>query len=90
MRLAAEQHPGKPLLFRFKSYLGTVFWEEAGKFERDHIGGHCLVLPNEPGKKGGFGCEYNGDFDWLESAVESFGGPKEAVWINEIVAVARP
>lgn len=79
-----------PHLYRFLSYLGITFWQERGLFVRDHIGGHCLLAPNVPGKVGRFGAAYNGDFDWLESTVTAFGGPERAIWRETLICRARP
>jgi len=90
MRRGARFFPDKPLLFRFKSYFQTVYWDELGRLERNHVGGHCLVAPLVPGKVGKFSCDYSGDFDYVSSAVEAFGGVHEAVWLTDVVAIARP
>jgi GT2 family glycosyltransferase len=87
-RCAAAVREPVPFLFRFKSYHGPVFWVKAGLFQRDWIGGHCLLAPRT--KAGRFACAYNGDFDWLDSTVAQFGGPSAAVWREEIIAIARP
>lgn len=79
-----------PFLFRFLSYHGLVYWTQQGHFERNWIGGHCLLMPNVKDKLGHFGSEYNGDFDYVESAVNHYGGPAQAIWRDEIVAFARP
>ena len=91
MRMAATTFPGKVLLFRFRSYIGhTLYWTQVGRMERDFIGGHCLVTPNVQSKIGRFACQYNGDYDWIEQTVNAFGGPEQAVWINHVIALARP
>lgn len=90
IRKAASVWPGKPLLFRFRSYIGLTFWERPGYFERDHIGGHCLVAPNIKGKLGVWGPAYNGDFDWVESTLAFYGGPTSAIWLDDLIAIARP
>lgn len=77
-----------PILFRFKSYVGPIFWIAPGLFARNMIGGHCLLAPRE--KAGHFTCAYSGDFDYVESTVNAYGGPENAVWCEEIVAIARP
>jgi glycosyltransferase involved in cell wall biosynthesis len=77
-----------PFLFRFRSYVGPVFWVSPGLFGRNMIGGHCLLAPRE--KAGHFTCQYTGDFDYVESTVNKFGGPGGAVWNEAIVAIARP
>lgn len=90
MRIGVGTFPDKALLFRFRSQFGTVYWDTLGGLERNHIGGHCLVAPRVPGKVGKFTCEYNGDYDYVASAVEAFGGPREAIWLTDLVAFARP
>ncbi len=90
MRKSVSLYPKDALLFRFHSYFGLDFWDIAGHFERNYIGGHCLVAPNVTGKIGQWTCEYTGDFDYVESTVNLYGGPDRAIWINEFVAKARP
>ena len=90
MRKGATVFPGSVLLFRFRSFTGTIYWERVGLMERNHIGGHCLVTPNVDGKVGRFTEDYTGDFDWIESTVNAFGGATKAIWISDIVAIARP
>lgn len=90
MRRGVSVYSGFALLFRFHSYFGLDFWDMAGHFERNYIGGHCLVTPNMPDKVGSWTCDYTGDFDYVESTVEAFGGVQKAIWINEFVARARP
>lgn len=87
-RCAREVHEPVPFLFRFKSYVGPVFWVQPGLFARNLIGGHCLLAPRAGAGK--FTCAYNGDFDWVESTVQHYGGPTQAVWCEDIVAIARP
>ena len=89
MRSAAEEHPGQPLLFRFKSYhSGLIFWNTKGRLVRNQIGGHCLVTPTS--RAGAFTCDYTGDFDWVMTSVMQCGGVQTAVWIDKIVCYARP
>jgi glycosyltransferase involved in cell wall biosynthesis len=79
-----------PFLFRFKSYYGPIFWLQPGLFARNMIGGHCLLAPNVEGKLGAFSCDYSGDYDWVEATVDHYGGPREVVWVSDVIAVARP
>ena len=90
MREAARAWPGRPLLFRHLSYGGMVFWETEGRLARNHIGGHSLVAPNVPGKVGRWTCDYSGDFDYVASCVAAHGGVDSAVWIDQLVNLARP
>jgi hypothetical protein len=89
-RMAIKQTPDLPLLFRFKSWVGPIFWLRPGLFERNAVGGHCLVTPNDPTKLGQWAPEYNGDWDFVEQTVNAYGGPSCAIWRDEIIAVARP
>jgi hypothetical protein len=88
MRSAAGEHPGKPLLFRFKSYHGPIFWNTKGRLIRHQVGGHCLVTPAN--RAGSFTCDYTGDFDWVMTSVMQCGGVQTAVWIDKVVCYARP
>lgn len=90
MRHAAKVNPGEPALFRFVSFFGTVYWERAGLFERNHLGGHCLFLPNDPERIGKFYCGYSGDFDYVHDTVQAYGGPERVAWRDDIVCIARP
>lgn len=87
---AASVHEPVPFLFRFHSHIGITFWAQRGRFERNWIGGHCLLAPNIPAKLGRFTSAYNGDFDMVESTVNHYGGAHQAVWVDHVVAVARP
>lgn len=90
MRRAAEEAPDRPHLFRFQSYFGTVYWDQRGIVERNHIGGHCLLFPNVPGKVGRYTCDYSGDFDMIRQTLDLHGGDASAIWHEDIVCVARP
>lgn len=87
-KLAGAVPKPVPFLFRFQSYVGPIFWVQVGLFGRNLIGGHCLLAPRKG--IGSFTCEYSGDFDYVESTVNNFGGPQNAVWREEIVCLARP
>lgn len=90
MRSAAIESKDRPILFRFLSYHGIIFWVERGMFEYERVGGHCLFTPNISGKVGKWTSRYQGDWDYIESTVNLHGGPESIIWREEIVAVARP
>lgn len=90
MRQAANAWPGRLLMFRFISQFGTIYWEQVGKVERNSIGGHCLVAPLISSKMGMFACVYSGDYDYVAHTVAMFGGPREAIWIDNVICRARP
>lgn len=93
-----QLHRPRPLLFRFRSYHGgMVFWDRAAKAAWDrgrvllehHIGGHCLVAPNVPGRVGLRGLHYQGDYTWIADTVRRWE-PVRPLWIDRVIAVARP
>lgn len=87
----------RPLLFRFLSRFGVVYWDEhqrqAWARERrlveGHIGGHCLVVPNLPGKVGKRGRRYAADYDQIVDTVARWH-PVEPLFVDRVIAVARP
>ncbi len=90
IRCAAIAHPSKPLLFRFISSPDGILWKEKGLVQRDHIGGHSLVQPNIPSKIGRWTDAYSGDFDAIHACLMLYGGYDSAVWIDKVIARARP
>ena len=87
----------RPLLFRFKSHYGDgfVFWHTPSPewIRPGHIGGHCLVQPNAPGKVGmrlKHGTyRYESDFDQIANTL-ALWRPVEPLWCDFIIAEARP
>ncbi len=90
IRTAGTMYSGLPLLFKFNSYTNGIYWKEKGLVKRDYIGGHCLVQPNVTDKIGKMACAYNGDFDMIHECLMAHGGYDSAVWINHLIAIARP
>jgi hypothetical protein len=80
-----------PMLFRFKSYHGPVFWVTPGLLGQGLIGGHCIVTPNVPSLLGEWAPHYEGDWSFIESTLQLWGavgvGP---VWVDRLIAIARP
>jgi hypothetical protein len=86
----------RPLLFRFKShYNGFIFWHTPSLewIRPGHIGGHCLVQPNVPGKVGmrvkGGTYRYESDFDQIANTL-ALWRPVEPLFCDFIIAEARP
>ncbi len=80
----------RPLLFRFRSYFGPVYWDRPRAVEH-HIGGHCAVFPNIPERLGRYTCRYQGDYDFIRSTLDLWPGRDEdAVFVDSIIALARP
>lgn len=94
MRQAATDDPGRPLLFRFRSYLGSfVFWHTPGMewIRQGHIGGHCAVFPNDPTRLGRWGDHYEGDFSFIEESLNNWAAAGiDPVWCAPIIAIQRP
>lgn len=87
-RIDALPEPA-PLLFRFRSWWGNVYWDVPGKAIENHIGGHCAVFPNDA-RLGRFSCRYQGDYDYIRSTLDNWGGDDTAVWVDDVIAIARP
>jgi Glycosyl transferase family 2 len=92
--IAYAEYP-RPLLFRFRSYIGGgfVFWHTPGMewVRQGHIGGHCLVQPgHKHGKVGAYGsARYEGDFDWIVDTLQKWA-PIEPLWCDHVISIQRP
>lgn len=87
-RQAGKQLMPAPMLFRFMSYFGMVFWDRMGVAAEGHIGGHCLLAPNTS-RLGRFTCRYNGDFDYIASTLKNYR-MESVQWIDDVICHARP
>ena len=93
----AHAETPRPLLFRFRSYIGGgfVYWHTPGPewIRQGHIGGHCLVQPNLPGKVGQRAVSgtyrYESDFDWIADTLARWA-PVEPLWCDYVIAEQRP
>lgn len=92
MRAAATDCPGRPLLFRFRSYLGGIeFWLEAGLVQQACIGGHCAVFPRDHRYLGKWGDHYEGDFSFIKESLDNWAEVGiDPVWCPQLIAVQRP
>lgn len=88
IRAKAVAYPDRVLLCQFLSHWGQVFWHTPGLIAQGHIGGHCLVTPNRPGKVGQMGPHYEGDYTWIVDTLSRWETPP--VWVQHVIAVARP
>lgn len=77
--------PRAPHMFRFESPLGTL-WDAQALIE-GRVGGHCIVAPNVAEKLGEWSDRYEGDFDFICSTIDKWGG--EIIWREEIISRAR-
>lgn len=82
--------PPRPLLFRFRAdrYGGQAIWQERGRVEEGFVGGHCIVVPNQPDKIGTWTDRYAGDYDFIAETLKLWE-PLEPVWRQEVIALAR-
>lgn len=83
-------YPGVPLLFRFVNGHGFLCWVQEGVFAQDYLGGHCLVVRNDPSKLGYWQPRYAGDWDFVEQTVACYGGPTALRWLDDVLVIARP
>lgn len=90
IRTQAVAHPEKLLLFRFWSRFNVPFWDQRGLLAPNHVGGHCLVCPNDKNRLGRWGHFYQGDWTFIETTVELNGGASSVLWFEDVLAVARP
>lgn len=87
---ATLPHPA-PLLFRFLSYHGPVFWIGPGLLGQGLIGGHCIVTPNLPSLLGEWGPHYEGDYSFIRETLDLWAKVGVSpVWVDRLIARARP
>lgn len=84
----ARQSEPRPLLFRHRGYNGQTFWIKEGWICEGAIGGHSLVAPNDPARRGVWTCRYAGDFDAIVSTTRHYDGTADWEW--PVIACARP
>jgi hypothetical protein len=84
IRAALAEAPGRPHLFRFRTHVGNLVWTDRGKVERCHVGGHCIVAPNDPAKLGRWSDSYSGDFDFIASTLAHYSADA-VVWREEVI-----
>jgi glycosyltransferase involved in cell wall biosynthesis len=86
-RAIAAQTTPTPILFRFMAHFGRVVWHTRGDTRRSHIGGHCIVCPNDPARLGDWTQEYEGDHSFVVGTLNHYD---LSDWRNEVIAIARP
>lgn len=83
----AEQPYPRPLFFQFMTPWREVLWDRPELVET-RVGGHMLVQPNDPERLAYPTARYSGDFDYLVSAFNHYGG--DVAWIPKLIAWTRP
>jgi len=53
-----------------------------------NVGAPCIVTPHVPGLLGTWGDRYEGDFDFIKSTMDLWGG--EPDWRDDVIAICRP
>lgn len=91
---ALASHEGDPrvFLFRWIAPWKAIYWHTAGYLgeEPGHIDAECIVCPNVPDKLGLWTNRYQGDFDFIRTTVEHWGGLERVIWQPEVIAQAQP
>jgi glycosyltransferase involved in cell wall biosynthesis len=87
IRTAAIKNPGKPLLFRIVTIPGIIIWDKP-VVAFNNVDTSSLVCPNVPEKIGRFRLSFGGDYYFISSTVENFGGVVS--FQEEIICVSRP
>lgn len=88
-RAARHLAPPRPLIFKFKiARAGGLVLPQGKVVEENKIGGHCLVVPNEPTRLGTWTDRYAGDWDFIEETLRLWE-PLEPVFRPEVIAYAR-
>lgn len=92
----ARDAPGCPLVF--KMWLchwdpPMTLWQTKGRVEHAQIGGHMLVVPNEPALIGRWlpETEYAADFNFIRATLDNFSAAgREAYWSEGSISMLRP
>lgn len=87
---AVRRAPLAPHLFRFQAARagGARYWVTEGVVAIGQIGGHCMVVPNDPTRLGQWTDRYEGDFDFIEETLKLWE-PIAPVWRKEVIVLAR-
>lgn len=88
MREGLAKHPGRPLLFRMRSYWDKLIWSEP-KIEYGNIGSPCIVLPNDQQRLGRWWNGRGADFEFLRQTLTKYP-PESHVFCDSVVCECRP
>jgi hypothetical protein len=87
MRTAAKKNPGMPLLFRVVTIPGLIIWDNP-IVRMNNVDTASLVFPNISEKIGRFRMCFGGDYYFVSSTIDNFGGIVS--FHKEIICVSRP
>jgi glycosyltransferase involved in cell wall biosynthesis len=87
VRAAAVKNPGKPLLFRVVTIPGIIIWDSP-VVSVNNVDTASLVCPNILEKIGRFRMSFGGDYHFVSSTIENFGG--SVSFQEEIICICRP
>jgi glycosyltransferase involved in cell wall biosynthesis len=79
----------RPLLFGFRANSGIAH-DHQRPIVQDQVGGHQLVPPNLPDKLGRWSERYQGDFDFIRSTLDLWGGDDALVRVDYAISAQRP
>lgn len=79
-----------PRLFRTLTWQAGVVWREPGRLAQGEIDADCIVAPNDPARLPRWGRRYNGDWDFIDEAAATYGGPGRVIWEPALIALGRP
>lgn len=86
IRKAAEEAPGKILLFKIKHREFLIPDDKV--IRQTNVSTQCVVVPNNPDRFGTWGDRYEGDLDFIKSSVERHPDKLEGVsWREEVIAI---
>jgi hypothetical protein len=90
IRAAANQNPGRVLVFKEESKVARhpwgVVWKDK-EVRNGNVGTQGIVVPNVRGRIGVWGNHYQGDYDFLRSTVDLYPNKDaDVVWVDKIIA----
>lgn len=90
VRAAAEESPGKLLIFREEGADPRHLWEmiwQTQEVKYGNVGSQGLVVPNIKPQLGVWGSSRGSDFQFLQSTLALWpGGEKSIVWMDRVIA----
>jgi len=92
----AQKHPASPLIFRMRmlyTYPPRLLWQDRGRIQIEHIGGHMLVTPNEEELLARWEPEthYAADWSFISNTLHRFADAgRQPVWSETFISNLRP
>lgn len=93
----AKKCPGQPMIFKMCVYKDdgskVLLWRTRGQIDLGYVGGHMLVVPNEPRLLARWTPEtsYAADFTFIEETLKRFAAEgRQPVWFADVISRVRP